>query len=230
MTHDWSDVPRRLARLSQAPHAKKVFGAGGSAGHGWHLEPSLSTAELSEIEGQLGVVLPEEYRAFLLMVGRGGAGPAYGLFPVRRVDGRWRWEGDSPDLTELDTLAQPFPYVAAFNPADGFPDPPDEEDFDSVEAFDAAEDAYWEKHDEIVYRPEHSVGLLYLCHLGCAQREVLVVSGASRGQMWADLTGDSAGFVPLVDDAGTRVGFARWYRRWLDRSEAELTNQAPDAL
>ncbi|MFD9615432.1 SMI1/KNR4 family protein [Streptomyces sp. NPDC059083] len=230
MTYDWSDVPGRLVRLSQAAHANKVFGAGGSAGHGWHLESSLSTAELSEIEDQLRVVLPEEYRSFLLAVGRGGAGPAYGLFPVRRVDGRWQWEGDSPNLTDLDTLAQPFPYVAAFNPADGLLDPPDAEDFDSIDAFDAAEDAYWQKYDEIVYGPEHSVGLLYLCHLGCAQREVLVVSGASRGQMWADLNGDGRGFVPLVDDAGIRVGFARWYRRWLDRSEAELTNHAPDAM
>lgn len=221
MTNDWSDIPERLARLASAADSglNEVFGA---VSHRWHLEPPLHAAELSEIEGQWGVELPEEYRSFLLTAGRGGAGPAYGLFPVRLVDGRWQWEGDGADLTSPDALAQPFPFTEAFDPAEGLPEPPDEEDFDSVEAFNAAEDSYWELHDAIVYAPEHAAGLLYLCHLGCALREVLVVSGESRGQMWADNTADGGGYVPLLDDGGTRLGFERWYRRWLDQSDHRI--------
>ncbi|WP_344953804.1 SMI1/KNR4 family protein [Actinomadura miaoliensis] len=218
---DWSDVGERLARLAADTDAGNVFGA---ESHGWRLEPPLSAAEIREIEEQLRVELPGEYRSFLLEAGRGGAGPAYGLFPVRRVDGRWRWEGDGADLTDLDTLADPFPHTEAFNPADALPDPPDEEDYSSLEAFNAAEDAYWEKHDEVVYRPEHSIGLLYLCHLGCANREALVVSGPARGQMWADDTADGCGFRPLLDTDGTPMGFARWYRQWLDNAEAQLSH------
>jgi len=138
------------------------------------------------------------------------------------VDGRWRWEGDGADLTDLDALAQPFPHVEAFNLADGLPDPPDEDDYDSEEAFNEAEDAYWEHHDEATGRPEQWVGLLYLCHLGCALREGLVVSGRARGQMWADDSADGDGFRPLVDDDGSPLGFARWYRRWLGDAEAQL--------
>jgi hypothetical protein len=221
---EWSDIGERLARLAAEAGAGKIFASGS---HRWQLDPPLSAAELEEVEGQLRVELPGEYRSFLSGVGRGGAGPAYGLFPVRRVDGRWRWEGDGADLTNLDTLAQPFPHVEAFNPTDGLPDPPDEGDYDSLEAFNAAEDAYWEKHDQVVFRPEHSIGLLYLCHLGCALREVLVVSGPARGQMWADDTADDGGFRPLVDDDGTPLGFARWYRRWLDNAEAQLSRGLP---
>jgi hypothetical protein len=221
---DWSDIGERLARLAAEAGWGKIFGSGS---HRWQLELPLSAVELEEIEGQLGVELPSEYQSFLSGAGRGGAGPAYGLFPIRRVDGRWRWEGDGADLTDLDTLDQPFPHVEAFNPAVGLPDPPDERDYDSVEAFNAAEDAYWEKHDQVVYRPEHSIGLLYLCHLGCALREVLVVSGPARGQMWADDTADGGGFRPLVDDDGTSLGFARWYRRWLDNAEAQLSRGLP---
>ncbi|MFC9439769.1 hypothetical protein [Nocardia sp. NPDC057030] len=44
--------------------------------------------------------------------------------------------------------------------------------------------------------------------------------------MWADNTADRNGFEPLADGAGARLGFAQWYRRWLDRSEAELMNRA----
>ncbi|MEV4757113.1 SMI1/KNR4 family protein [Micromonospora sp. NPDC049559] len=216
---DWSEVRERLARLAAAPGGAEVFG---STSHGWRLDPPLEPAELAELEAQLGVELPGEYRSFLTEVGRGGAGPAYGLFPLRRVDGRWRWEGDGADLTDLETLAQPFPHTEAFNPADGLPEPPDEADYDSAEAFNAAEDAYWEQHDTVVYRPEHSVGLVYLCHLGCAYREALVVSGPARGQMWADDTADDGGFRPLRDDDGNRLGFARWYRNWLDSAAVQV--------
>ncbi|MGK5518726.1 SMI1/KNR4 family protein [Micromonospora sp. URMC 107] len=217
MTHtDWSDVPGRLARLAADPGAEGIFGA---RAHRWTLEPPLRAGELAELEGQLRVELPEEYRSFLLAAGRGGAGPAYGLFPARRTDGRWGWAGDGADLTDRDSLARPFPHTEAFNPADALPEPPDEEDFDTVEAFNDAEEAYWERYDEVVYAPGHAIGLLYLCHLGCALREALVVSGPARGRMWADDTAEGGGFRPLLDDDGTPLGFARWYRRWLDAAE-----------
>lgn len=220
---DWSDVRERLARLASAPGADEVFGA---SSHRWKLEPPLSADELAEVETQLQVELPGEYRSFLLAAGRGGAGPTYGLFPLRRLDGRWRWEGDGAELTDLDALTQPFPHVEAFNPADGLPDPPDEADYDSEEQFNAAEDAYWEQHDSIVFKPEHSIGLLCLCHLGCAMREALVVTGPARGQMWADDTASDGGYRPLRDDDGTPLGFARWYRRWLDAAETSARSSS----
>jgi len=215
----WSGVRELVARFAALPEAVNVFGANG---HEWSLEPPLTTAELAVVEAQLQVELPDEYRSFLAEVGRGGAGPAYGLFPLRCVDGQWRWEGDGAELTNLETLAEPFPHMEAFNPAEGLPKQPDKYDYDSEEAFLEAEEAYFEQHDAVVFRPEHSVGLLYLCHLGCALREALVVSGAARGQMWADNTADDLGFAPLLDDAGIPLGFAQWYWRWLDGAAAQL--------
>jgi hypothetical protein len=219
MPPSWSDVRERIERLATDANAEKIFGA---RRHRWRLEPPLSAAELGEVEDQLRVRLPGEYRSFLLEAGAGGAGPAYGLFPVARSGGRWRWAGDGADLTALGSLAQPFPHVEAFNPADGLPDPQCEEDYDSVEALNAAEDAYWEQRLEVVCRPEHSTGLLYLCHLGCAYREALVVSGPARGQMWADDTAADGGFRPLTDADRGPLGFIRWYRQWLDNAEAQL--------
>ncbi|WP_431926401.1 hypothetical protein [Micromonospora wenchangensis] len=49
----------------------------------------------------------------------------------------------------------------------------------------------------------------------------LVVSGPARGQMWADDIAEGGGFRPLHDD-GTPLGFARWYRRWLEAAEREV--------
>jgi hypothetical protein len=219
---DWSDVRDWVARLAAAPRAGEVFG---SLGHHWRLEPPLTADELAEVEDRLRVTLPEEYRSFLLEAARGGAGPAYGLFSLRRIDGGWRWEGDGADLTDLDTLDRPFPHVEAFNPVEDLPEPPDAEDYATEEEFTAAEDAYWERHDAVAYRPEHSIGLLYLCHLGCAYREALVITGPARGRMWADDMADDGGFRPLLDEDGQPLGFARWYRRWLDAAEEQVSPQ-----
>ncbi|HWS34987.1 MAG TPA: SMI1/KNR4 family protein, partial [Actinoplanes sp.] len=67
--------------------------------------------------------------------------------------------------------------------------------------------------------PAHSSGLLYLCHQGCALREALVVSGPSRGQMWADYTAEGDGFHPMQNPDGARMNFTDWYRTWLTRAE-----------
>ncbi|MBL7629820.1 SMI1/KNR4 family protein [Frankia nepalensis] len=214
---DWSGVHELVARLAAAPEAANVFGA---HGHEWLLEPPLTAAELAAVEAQLRVELPGEYRSFLVEVGRGGAGPGYGLFSLRRVDGRWRWEGDGAQLTCLETLAEPFPHVEAFNPFDELPAQPYVKDYDSLEEFSAADDAWWK-----LYNSDPPVaGLLYLAHGGCSSWETLVVSGPARGQMWADDTGADGGLQPLHDDEGQPLGFARWYLRWLDGAAAQLSS------
>lgn len=219
VSSDWSDVPARVARLAAHTNAARIVAA---RRHRWRLEPPLRPDEIDEIESQLAVELPAEYRDFLQAVSRGGAGPGLGLFPLRCIDGRWRWEGDEPDLSDLATLAQPFPHAAAFNPLDGLPAPPDADDFDSTEAFNEAETTGQRRYESVVSAPERPTGLLYLCHLGCGLRDAIVVTGDARGQMWADRTAEDAGFRPLLDDDGSRMGFARWYRRWLEATEAKV--------
>jgi hypothetical protein len=205
--NDWSDVRPRIATLAGLTGAAKAFGA---TSHGWQLDPPLTAKEVVDLESQLGVRRPAEYRSFLLQVSRGGAGPAYGLFPLRCVNGRWRWEGDGASLNDSGALARPFGHIRAFNPADDLPSQPE-----AVHD----EEVWWELHDKLLYDPAHSAGLLYLCHLGCALREALVVSGPSRGQMWADDTADEAEFHPLQNPDGSRMTFVDWYRTWLGKSE-----------
>ncbi|MEU4241718.1 SMI1/KNR4 family protein [Actinoplanes sp. NPDC026619] len=216
---DWSAIGERVRRLSAHAHADQVFGANH---HRWELQAPLTTDELAEAEAQLRAELPGEYRAFLLQVSRGGAGPAYGLFPLQRAGGWWRWDGEGADLTDGETLAQPFAHTDAFNPADGLPEPPEPDTFGSEAAFNEAEDAYWEQHDATVFVADHAIGLLYLCHLGSAYREAIVVSGPARGQMWADDTAGSGGFRPLLRPDGGRLSFTDWYRSWLETAELQV--------
>jgi hypothetical protein len=167
------------------------------------------------------VRLPEEYRAFLLQVGAGGAGPAYGVFPVRRVQGRWRWEGDGADLADLSTLAEPFPERGPDSELlDALlAERPEEENYEDTEDFDDAIEAWDERWEAVLFAPARTAGAIVICHLGCAQREWLVVSGPHRGTIWSDPRADDADLEPLRDAEGKPVTFARWYTDWLDEAE-----------
>ncbi|GGN45412.1 hypothetical protein GCM10011578_097310 [Streptomyces fuscichromogenes] len=201
-----------------------VFGANG---HHFRLEQVLSPKELAELEAQIGVRLPEEYRTFLLQVGAGGAGPAYGVFSVQLKDGRWQWAGDGADLADASRLAEPFPVAG--------PDPtiveallkrcPQEEDFDDIEDFDTAYEAWDGQWLEVMWNPQRTVGGIALCHLGCARRQWLVVSGPEQGRIWSDDRVDEVDLAPLLDADDQPVTFARWYLDWLDHAEQQTHSQ-----
>ncbi|GJF33811.1 hypothetical protein KNE206_65110 [Kitasatospora sp. NE20-6] len=226
--HTWAGVRERVLALAAAPDTVDVFGR---SGHRFALEAPLTAEELADLESSAGVTLPEDYRAFLLQVGAGGAGPAYGLFPVRRVQGRWRWEGDGADLADLARLAEPFPPLG--------PDPeeveallterPEEEDFEDIEVFDTATEAWDERWDALMWAGDRTAGAVVICHLGCAYREWLVVSGPERGRMWADSRVDDIDLAPLLDERGAAVTFTRWYLGWLEQAEQAVAAAATTA-
>lgn len=214
----WAGIRQRVEALAASPASDEVFGA---MGHRWVLEEPLSHAELAELEAQVGVRLPEEYRTFLCRVGAGGAGPAYGVFPVRRVRGHWRWEGDGAELADLSRLTEPFPEQG--------PDPkvleelasrcPEEADYEEAEDFDTAMEEWEERFDSIMFNPDRTVGAIVISHRGCALRDWLVISGAHQGTIWTDDRADEVDLAPRLNDDRTPVTFARWYTDWLSQSE-----------
>jgi hypothetical protein len=208
-----------VEELAAHPDAASVFGARGDRRR---LHDPLTPAELAELEAQIKVRLPEEYRGFLLEVGAGGAGPAYGVFPVVRKDARWQWVGQDVHLSDLEKLPLPFAHVEAFNPFARLPDRPEEDDYDSDEEFEAAEAEYEELFEEVAYDATPTYGLLYLCHHGCGFRDALVVTGPARGHMWTDRTPDLLGFEPLGDADGAPLTFGAWYLQWLDTATRRL--------
>lgn len=46
--------------------------------------PPLLVDELEAIEAELGFRFPDDYRSFVTIIGDGGVGPGYGLFPLRK--------------------------------------------------------------------------------------------------------------------------------------------------
>ncbi|MER5638053.1 SMI1/KNR4 family protein [Kitasatospora sp. NPDC002227] len=221
----WLGIRERVQSLGADARSSRVFG---SVGHGFVLDDPLGAAELADLEARLGVELPEEYRQFLLQVGAGGAGPGYGVFPVRRTDGRWQWEGDGADLADLHRLAEPFPvrHPAAEQVEQLLAERPEEEDFAETEAFDEAEETWDEHWGRTMFSPDRTAGAIVLAHLGCALREWLVVTGPERGRIWTDHRTDDMDLIPLLDDQEQPVTFARWYLTWLEQSERTTSKRA----
>jgi hypothetical protein len=77
------------------------------------LDPCVTEPELAVFEKRYRVTLPNEYRMFLLKMGNGGAGPDYGLLPLK-LD----WGHIDPPFTQpfpvstdlaIEVIARPLP-------------------------------------------------------------------------------------------------------------------------
>lgn len=92
-------ISRKLAQLKASDPSLRIFGA---RAHRYQLGPTLTEDRLSRLERDFGASLPEGYRAFLIALGNGGAGPFYGLFPLAG--------NDPEDITSFDSIGKPFPW------------------------------------------------------------------------------------------------------------------------
>lgn len=186
-----------LKRIAEKLRQAREQGAQpfGAEKHGMRLRPPLAPDDVAAVEARLGVALPEDYRAFVTRVGDGGAGPAYGVFPL--ADALHRSGVDRvPALLRL-----PYRHVERYEP--------EEDDewnafWDRVAAGGVGEA---EKREWALLERR---GALELCDEGCGYLHFLVVTGPARGTMWNDGRGSGFGFAPLG------VTFLEWYERWLD--------------
>gem|GEM_PF-2697634 len=172
------------------------------------LRDPLSESFVAEFERIHRCTLPYEYRSFLLQVGDGGDGP--GVL-MRQLGAPFEdsnsWEQGQMYGGPLEPnirLDKEFPYV------DAVPEDP---------AFLAALEAGVFPEEFIVDPADAGSlgfpGSLYLFDHGAALWDMLIITGASRGEMWADRGADGAGCMPIMHD-GRRVGFAAHYCAWLN--------------
>jgi len=202
---DTAAIRAALQRLKIA--APDIFGANG---HHFTLNPPLPEADVLAFEQQHTIRLPTEYRRFLIEVGNGGAGPYYGVLPLGLMD------GVRSDLEPwgdfVGTLAEPFTFREAWNDLTGRP----EED-----ERDVNEDEYerrFNAFDERYCSASLMNGAFPICHIGCALRIWLVVSGAEAGNVWHDHRADYDGIAPILTHAGDHATFGTWYMQWLDEA------------
>jgi len=199
---------RLLARLELLLERRPdVFG---SDGHRYHLNAALGEPALIAFERRHGVELPEDYRWFLANIGNGGAGPNYGVFALNEMDdgyGAAPWEENDGFV---GMLRAPFPHRDVWNDLAGKPDD------DAVESkeLEAERDAFEERY----FSTRQVNGAIPICHIGCALRIWLVVSGAERGHLWLDKRADYEGLMALPTRSGGRLTFLDWYAEWVEES------------
>lgn len=137
------DVPSRSGR-------SRSFG---EQAHRFRLNPPLPERQASEFEARHGVALPRGYRAFLVELGDGGAGPYYGLLPLAHtLDAALH---EAPD----GHLASPCPLTPDMHRGD-----------DWLERLGCSEEGCFR-------------GTIPIIEQGCAFQSLLVVSGRARGRV-----------------------------------------------
>lgn len=194
-------IKAKLADLRQLDAACELFG---SSSHRYRLGPPLTASELANFEKEFGVRLPPEYRDFVMQVGRGGAGPFYGLFQLN--------DSDPENITDLDQIKKPFRWNNATNPMQ----------WEKSERENSVLICGQENADETF--PVYLIvpGVLYICNYGCAIRFFLVVNGPHSGEVWMDRQAEENGIIPECGEDGSRLRFLGWYEKWLDEGLSRI--------
>jgi hypothetical protein len=152
-------LKRKLERVSVLDRELQVFGA---YKHKYesHL---LSEAELADLEGELGVRLPADYRQFLQVIGY-GAGPYYGLYGPEEMLSAMRDEYFW-DQYRQPAPSRPFPFGR-----------------------EQAEECWriMDERREAVFQTEGPAdGCIPICYEGCTFWSVLVTAGDLAGCVWS---------------------------------------------
>ncbi|AWB43752.1 SMI1/KNR4 family protein [Paenibacillus sp. CAA11] len=201
-------IERIQSKLHQLREADSEFSLFGSQTHKYQMAPVWSTEEVARFEEAWKIKLPEEYKAFLLHVGSGGAGPYYGL--VRPDDGVYI-DLDYP--SELNNVSGEFPYTEAWN-------------FERSWDEDSLGEEDWAEQERFYFSTDKSAGLLAISNFGCGITINLVVNGQSYGEIWVDDRSNDNGIYPdHYFENEKRLTFLDWYETWLDRSMEELEEE-----
>jgi hypothetical protein len=199
-------------RLEELARLDAEFMLGDAFQHEYRLEPFLTEEEVIAFETKHGIVLPTDYRRFLLEVGSCGAGPGYGLNQLGDV--QHLHKGDLPSTF----FALPFPLS---------------------EWLDITSNPKNLSEEELV-SDDCVTGAFCLSHWGCGMYDLLVVSGEEQGHVWMDDRANQFGVFPVApnreqlgesqEDAQVftiaqrkeRTTFLDWYEWWLDWSFEEV--------
>ncbi|WP_234414359.1 SMI1/KNR4 family protein [Paenibacillus sp. CAA11] len=180
-------------KLHQAAKADPNYEAFGAKAHQYKLNAPLEPEALRRFEQIHGIILPEQYAAFLTEIGNGGAGPYYGIHPLGTK------QSIDLDRVGLPSTLSPVSHTEIIEGGHSY----DSYDLDSMgdEEYEA-------------FIAERVQGLLNIGEQGCSYETMLVVTGAYRGKVvYLELDGYRSFFT-------YEANFLDWYERWLDETIA----------
>jgi len=208
---DGTYIRESLRRLARAK--PKIFGV---EEHGFKLKPPLSETEVAGFEKRYRINLPADYRQFITEIGNGGAGPYYGVFPLGYMDDAFDVAPWDKPYRIVGELAAEFPYREAWNDLSGRP--PDELAQQNEEEYERELGAF----EGRIFAPSTMNGAFPICHMGCALRVWLVVTGEQYGRLWRDGRAEDTGLSPILIKDGTPADFSGWYLEWLREAVSQV--------
>ena len=152
------------------------------------MNPPASLEEVETLERDYQIRLPEDYRAFLLEVGNGGAGPWAGLLPLQS------WNAYAECETKLAA-----PKSKSYLASESF--------FDPGRIYESDwSDSCWEEWDPY----QGTICLADCGQIAMAAVDFIVVSGKARGRVVS--TGELFQ-KPVFPEFSN---FLSWYENWQD--------------
>jgi hypothetical protein len=193
-------LARRLLRVRRKLHEVQEQARRGTlrarvpcgTDHQYRLNPKLDEEAVAAFERRHGIRLPEDYRAFLVHFGDGGAGPYCGVLPLEQ------WHECVGDV--VARVPRPLKgYLASLSPlSPNQPQPLQSE---------------WQA-DLKLYEWHPYQGGIAVGHQGSTYYTLLIVAGEARGRIaYVDTAGEPPYFVRNLD-------FLGWYERWLEETLA----------
>jgi len=144
----------------------KIFGA---KTHQYQLNETVSLEWVRAFEKKYHIELPEEYVFFITKVGNGGAGPYYGVEPLKDTEQSAKfYKHLSKESIYNDNYLQFYKECVAFF---------DNEEPDDEKGYDELDKKYDEFCDKINY------GTLGITNQGCTFDTLLVVNGSRKGEI-----------------------------------------------
>lgn len=206
---------RIIKKLDQLRDLDRGFSLFGSHKHRYKLNRCLSNETVQHFEKRYSVKLPDEYIAFVTLVGNGGAGPYYGLEPLENV------LFDDLDYKRPESLlnpSKPFLHTEPWN-----------EEFKTTIDKEEDEEEYENRLDQFeqkYFDSSQMNGVIAICNYGCGMSLNLVVNGSEYGNIWSDDRGNDGGIFPSIEFGNKeRIQFLDWYELWLDKSIVEIESK-----
>jgi hypothetical protein len=232
----WEGIKARVEALTKQDNTLEVFGANH---HKYRINPCLTEEEIAKIEQENDMQLPEDYRTYLKFFGDGGAGPHYGVIPLREAFSKY-FPIDVPFKFTLTyfpdvDVNQFFEYDHTTRTTRYFFESREaliEAIYGTEEAYrkatnyveDATVDAFTDEEFKEYEAFTKYGGILWLCEEGCGHISFLVVRGEEYGAMWGDSTVSDYGIYPHAKKGDktfkSRLSFAEWFTEWLEKGES----------
>jgi len=166
--------------------------------------------EIEKLEKKFHIILPDDFKLFLYMIGNGGFGPGLGIIPFGLdsvIDPRIPVEMNN----KINCRAN-FQYMRTWN-------------YEPLRQAIEENSKDTDKLMDYYYSVERINGTIRIGDHGCGCINLLVVQGEEYGKIWADARGSFGGITPIVtpDNTSHHLSFLEWYDAWL----TEIVEQIP---